>query len=241
MSQHDHNSASKHHKPRHGSERSYIIGFVLSLIFTFIPYYLVVNHVITGNVLFGTILGIGVIQMIIQVVFFLHLGRERKPRWQLWFLMGTVVAILVVVGGSWFILRHLHHNMSPTEIAKTLAENEGIAQVNGKPTGACQGAYTLHKVTIRDGVVIPKNTIARYCDRLVLINDDGDNLEIAFGEHNHHTPYNGVTEFELSDRRPETIILSQTGTYRFHDHDNPSTFGFFTVDSDRAKASSSAY
>src|SRR5687768_12731131 len=84
----------------HGTMKSYVIGFVLSLIFTFIPYYLVVNKTVSGGVLLATILGFAVLQMIIQITFFLHLGRGPKPKWNLYFFISTVGIILVVVGGS---------------------------------------------------------------------------------------------------------------------------------------------
>ena len=96
------------HKREHGTVRSYVIGFILSLVFTIIPYYLVVEKVVSGKVLLGTILGFGLLQMIVQVVFFLHLGREKKPYWQRYFLVGTIGGILVVVGGSIWIMSHLH-------------------------------------------------------------------------------------------------------------------------------------
>jgi len=217
-----------HGSSEHGSAKSYVIGFVLSLIFTFIPYYIVVNKVLSGDALLATILAIGVVQMIIQIVFFLHLGRERKPRWQLYFFIGTVGAILVIVGGSWFIMKHLHYNMTP-DVSKKLIEKEGIGQLGGKDTGACTGAYTLHNVIIRDGVVSPVLTEARYCDRLVFINNDDIVRDITFGAQENPEDYSGESNVVVRKGRAKTIILNQQGTYRFYDNLAPDVTGIFSV------------
>jgi cytochrome o ubiquinol oxidase subunit IV len=233
MSQLTHNAAhgsDGHQQAEHGSAKSYIIGFILSLIFTFIPYYIVVNKVISGDALLATILGIAVIQMIIQIVFFLHLGRERKPRWQLYFFIGTVGAILVVVGGSWFIMKHLHYNMAPADVSKKLVEKEGIYQLGGEKTGACRGGdYTLHQVTIRNGTVDPNRTEARFCDRLLIINEDDEVREITFGTHPQHESYAGESELVVRKGRAKTLILNEPGSYQFHDHLDSETAGYFTV------------
>ena len=85
--------SKKSHKPtpksEHGTTRSYVIGFVLSLIFTVIPYYLVTNKTIAGSALLATILGIAVLQMFIQIFFFLHLGRGPKPFYNVVFFFAT--------------------------------------------------------------------------------------------------------------------------------------------------------
>jgi cytochrome o ubiquinol oxidase operon protein cyoD len=62
-------TTTQHHE-EHGTTASYVSGFLLSLLFTFIPYYLVIEKKVSGNALLATILGFAVIQMIIQLLFF---------------------------------------------------------------------------------------------------------------------------------------------------------------------------
>jgi cytochrome o ubiquinol oxidase operon protein cyoD len=228
MSKSTHDTAALH-KAEHGSMRSYVIGFILSLAFTLIPYSMVVNESISGTKLLATIIAIAVVQMIIQVVFFLHLGRERKPRWQLYFLVGTVGGILVVVAGSIIIMNHLYGNMTPMDASKKLIEDEGIYQLGGEKTGACRGVHDNHKVSIKDGMVNPNYVEARRCDTLTFIKEDTIDREITFGTHPDHGNYAGETALKLRPNRGKTITLSETGTYHFHDHLNPETAGYFTV------------
>jgi cytochrome o ubiquinol oxidase operon protein cyoD len=221
------------HHSEHGTTRSYVIGFVLSLIFTIIPYYLVVEKVITGNALLATILGFAIVQMIIQVVFFLHIGRERKPYWQRWFLLGTMFGIAVVVGGSIWIMGHLHYNMSPVtreDAVKKLIEDEGIYQIGGTETGACHGQYTTYKMTITDDGIVPNSIVARHCDRLTFINESSRSTRyIMFGSFEEPKAYGGEDMISVPSRRPKTIILNETGTHQFHDHMYDNVTGTFTV------------
>lgn len=216
----------------HGTMRAYIIGFILSLIFTFIPYFLVVNHTITGMALLVTILGFGVLQMLVQVLFFLHLGRGPKPTYEQVFFVVTVFTILVVVGGSIIITSNLRHHMAPSasEQTKKLVNDEAIYQIGGEKTGACQGQHDNHQVMIMDNKVTPFHIEAKRCDTLTFMNHDAQAKEIVFGEYPEHKSYAGETEYVVRSGHNKTITLSEVGTYTFHDHVRPETVGEFTVE-----------
>ncbi len=216
-------------KDQHGSIKSYTAGFILSLVFTFIPYYLVVNQTVSGTSLLITIMGFALIQMVIQVTFFLHLGRGPKPNWNLFFFASTFGIILVVVGGSIMIMNNLHYNMSPTEKVKKLVNDEGIHQVAGVKTGACQELHENHQIIIKDGKVTPTHTDASKCDTLTFINEDDVVREITFGTHPKHGSYAGEMELTIRKNRNKSITLSESGSYQFHDHLQPETAGEFTV------------
>jgi cytochrome o ubiquinol oxidase subunit IV len=217
-------------KREHGTIQSYVIGYALSIVFTLIPYYLVVNRVVTGIVLFGTILVFALVQALIQVLFFLHLGRERKPKWQSGFLAATAGGIFVVTVGTFWIMYHLHENMTPTQAELKLAQDEGIAQVSGTQTGACVGASTMHMVVIKNGLASPQHTDAHRCDTIMFMNEDNVSRYIAFGPHENHEVYGGVTGLSLSNgQEDQTLILNEAGTHSFHDHLHDEMTGDFTV------------
>jgi len=125
MSSEPHNT-STHTEAERGTLGSYVVGFILSLLFTVIPYYLVTKKTLSGQALLITIIGFAVLQLIIQMVFFLHLGREPKPRWNLLFFVSTLGIILIVVLGSLWIMTHLNYNISPLEMNNELIKDEGI-------------------------------------------------------------------------------------------------------------------
>jgi cytochrome o ubiquinol oxidase operon protein cyoD len=106
---------------------SYVIGFALSLVTTLVAYFLVVNHVLPMQALVYTVLGIAVIQLIVQVIFFLHIG--QGSRWKIVSFVFTIMVVGVVVVGSIWIMHNLNYNMmdmSPDEQQQYMSEHEGI-------------------------------------------------------------------------------------------------------------------
>lgn len=213
----------------HRTTQSYIIGFLLSLVFTVIPYSLVVQKLLTGTTLLIAILVIAVLQMLVQIFFFLHLGRGPKPLYNIAFFAFTASTIIVVVGGSIFIMNNLYAHMAGPEITKRLAQDEAIAQIGGEKTGACQELHTNHKVSIINGAVSPQHLEAKLCDTLTFINYDDSTREIGFGSHPNHTGYAGQDDLLLYKGRGTTLTLNEAGSFFFHDHLHPTVTGDFTV------------
>ncbi len=90
---------------------SYVTGYVLSLLFTYIPYLMVTRHLFGKD---STIFGIAVfavIQLCVQVYFFLHLPARVRPFWNFFVLMFTILIISFLVVGSLWIMHHLNMNM----------------------------------------------------------------------------------------------------------------------------------
>ncbi len=208
---------------------SYVIGFLLSVVFTVGSYYLVVNHRVSGNTLLSAIIGFAILQMLIQVFFFLHLGRGPKPAYNVVFFGATVGFILVVISGSLFIMSHLYANMAALQVTTRLAQTEGISQVGGKKTGACQEIRAHHTVIISGSTASPVHTDAKLCDNLTFIAQDKVLHDIAFGPHPNHQSYAGELDLLVRKGQNQTITLNQSGTYLFHDHLDPTLTGEFTV------------
>jgi len=95
----------------HGSLKAYIVGFILSIILTIIPYFMVVNHTLAGNGLVLVILAIGVVQLLIQLIFFLHLSFAPEQRSTSMAFVFTVLIVAILVVGSLWIMWNLNYNM----------------------------------------------------------------------------------------------------------------------------------
>jgi hypothetical protein len=94
---------------------------------------------------------------------------------------------------------------------------------------ACQGSHTAHQVVIQNDKVLPQHTDAKRCDRLSITNLDDQDRVIAFGPHEHHVAYDGVTERYLNQNGKFSVTLVQPGNFRFHDHEQDIVQGTFTV------------
>lgn len=97
----------------HGSLKAYLIGFTASLLFTFLAYFLVVDHLLTGATLVLTLVGLALLQGVAQLLFFLHLGKEPKPHWETLIFLFMVGILLIIVAGSLWIMYDLNHRMMP--------------------------------------------------------------------------------------------------------------------------------
>lgn len=114
------------HTQPHGSISSYIIGFILSLFLTLAAYFMVTLHLLTLIPLTIAILVLAVLQLLVQLIFFLHLGKEQGPRWHLVFFISTVGTVLLIVVASIWIMAHLNYNMMPSQMDQQIMKDEGI-------------------------------------------------------------------------------------------------------------------
>lgn len=92
----------------HGSYRHYAIGFVLSLLLTSLSFYLVATKQLTSPTLVYTIVGLALLQAICQLIFFLHVGQEDSPKWETLIFCFMVLVLLIVAGGSLWIMGDLN-------------------------------------------------------------------------------------------------------------------------------------
>src|SRR3546814_4114560 len=59
------------------------IGFVLSVILTLIPFVVVMKGFLSGWLLVGLLVAFAIGQLLVQLVFFLHMGKGSDSRWNL--------------------------------------------------------------------------------------------------------------------------------------------------------------
>jgi cytochrome o ubiquinol oxidase operon protein cyoD len=99
----------------HGSVRSYTLGFALSLLLTLAAYFSVVEHWLSGWALVTAIILLALTQFYVQVELFLHIGNERKPRWNMMALLFMIVTVATIVLGSIWIMANLNYNMMSSD------------------------------------------------------------------------------------------------------------------------------
>lgn len=101
----------------HGWSWSYkpqFLGLVLSFLLTVAAYRFVTHHVLSDFLLYLTIFGCGLTQVLIQFVLFFHLGLEDKPHWNTITFLFTLLVITIVVGGTFWIMNNLNYDLMPT-------------------------------------------------------------------------------------------------------------------------------
>jgi cytochrome o ubiquinol oxidase operon protein cyoD len=91
-------------KEYHGSLTSYLIGLFASLLLTVSSFYLVWTSALSRHALIYTVIGLAIVQAAFQLRFFLHLGKEAKPRWEsISFYFMLTCLVIIVIGSLWIM------------------------------------------------------------------------------------------------------------------------------------------
>lgn len=98
-------------KEWHGTLKSYLIGFIASLLLTCASFLLVATRVLSAQTLLYTIIILALLQALVQLRLFLHLGQEAKPRWETFVFYFMVLTLLVVAIGSLWVMYDLNYRM----------------------------------------------------------------------------------------------------------------------------------
>lgn len=128
-----------------GSFKTYTSGFILSLSLTGTAFWLAHKHIVShhvspsDNVMLAALAALAVVQLFVQLVFFLHLDRESKPRWNNVVLAFAVTVVVIIVGGSIWIMTNLnyHHEgfgkthdghtlTTPSQTNRYIIKDEGV-------------------------------------------------------------------------------------------------------------------
>ena len=114
---HDHHGHDDHHEDDgpHSTVKGYAIGFVLSVILTVIPFWLVMGKVFdSSSTTAFVILGFAAVQIVVHMIYFLHMNTKVEGGWSMLALIFTLVLVVITLAGSLWVMYHLNHNMMPS-------------------------------------------------------------------------------------------------------------------------------
>lgn len=95
----------------HGSVKSYVTGLLLSLVLTVIPFAVVMSGALSTAATVVVIAATAVLQILVQLVMFMHMNAKADEGWNLMSFVFTLTILVLVIGGSLWIMQHLHLNM----------------------------------------------------------------------------------------------------------------------------------
>ncbi|MYM87569.1 cytochrome o ubiquinol oxidase subunit IV [Rugamonas sp. FT82W] len=114
---HDHHGHDDHGHDAvpHGSLKDYAIGFVLSVILTAIPFWLVMHKAFDkSSTTAAVILAFAAVQVVVHMVYFLHMNGKIEGGWSLLATLFTLVLLVIVLAGSIWVMYHMNVNMMPS-------------------------------------------------------------------------------------------------------------------------------
>jgi len=116
-------SAASHHDAHdhahddvgyHATVQGYVTGFVLSVVLTAIPFWLVMAKVLPPGATKFIILGFAAVQVVVHMVYFLHMNAKVEGGWSMLALLFTVIVVVIMLAGSIWVMYHMNANMMPT-------------------------------------------------------------------------------------------------------------------------------
>jgi cytochrome o ubiquinol oxidase operon protein cyoD len=105
----------------HGSMRSYLVGFILSVVLTAIPFWLVMSGAASPGWTAAIVIVAAVVQILVHTVCFLHVNTQAEGGWTLVAYVFTGVIVLITILGSLWIMYHLNTNMMPGMMTGTVS------------------------------------------------------------------------------------------------------------------------
>lgn len=94
-----------------GSVTSYTVGFVLSVVLTVIPFALVLSGALSQAATVFCVFAAAIVQIVVQLHYFLHLDRSSGMYWNVLSLVFTVLIMTLFIGGSIWVMYSLHYRM----------------------------------------------------------------------------------------------------------------------------------
>jgi cytochrome o ubiquinol oxidase operon protein cyoD len=90
-----------------------MIGFVLSVILTAIPFALVMTGVLPTQATALIVMGFAVVQIVVHMIYFLHMNSKSEGGWIMLALIFTIIVVVIALSGSLWVMYHLNTNMMP--------------------------------------------------------------------------------------------------------------------------------
>ena len=117
---HDDHDDHDDHDEQHGLHATlggYVVGFVLSVILTAIPFWIVMTKAIeSSGFTIVAILAFAAVQIVVHMVFFLHMTPKAEGGWSMMALAFTIILVVITLSGSLWVMFHLKSNMMPVTV-----------------------------------------------------------------------------------------------------------------------------
>lgn len=113
-------SLHEHDSHAHGSLKSYTIGFILSVVLTAIPFWIVMGKVFEkSSTTAFVVLAFAAVQIVVHMIYFLHMNTKSEGGWSMLALIFTIVIVVITLSGSIWVMYHMNSNMMPNMVDPT--------------------------------------------------------------------------------------------------------------------------
>jgi cytochrome o ubiquinol oxidase operon protein cyoD len=107
----EHHAAGLEYGGSQKTLRGYLIGFISSAALTLFAFALVHWSLLRDFHLYGALAVLALAQVVVQALCFLRLNASAEGRWNLLPFLFTLMIIVILAGGSLWIMYNLNYNM----------------------------------------------------------------------------------------------------------------------------------
>lgn len=128
---HHHDGHDDHDDGPHSTLSGYVTGFILSVILTAIPFWLVMADIITDRTMGVLVLGgFAMAQIVVHMIFFLHMNGKVQGGWTMVSAIFTIVFLAIVIAGTLWVMFHMNKNMMPSHDMQSM---QSMQDMRGGP------------------------------------------------------------------------------------------------------------
>ncbi|MGP1959114.1 MAG: cytochrome o ubiquinol oxidase subunit IV [Arsenophonus sp. NC-CH8-MAG3] len=95
----------------YSSMKTYLIGFILSVILTVVPFWIVIKSTTSHDMILWIVICTAIAQILVHLICFLHMNTSSDNSWNLIAFLFTMLIIGIIVIGSLWIMYNLSINM----------------------------------------------------------------------------------------------------------------------------------
>ena len=156
-------------------------------------------------------------------------------------MKGIIIAVIIVVvigAFAWFFFASNQTKteepaattQSGSESSTDTSENQNDNDLTGQKNEIKEGST----VTYSDSGFSPQSVTVKSGENITWVNDSNSTVQVGSANHPTHTINQQITgdEFviELAPGESETVQLTKTGNWGYHDHLKPGMTGLITVE-----------
>jgi cytochrome o ubiquinol oxidase operon protein cyoD len=102
----------------HGTLRDYLTGFILSVVLTATPFWLVMSGALAKPLAAAAVVAFAAAQILVHMVYFLHMNTRSEGGWSMLALIFTVILVAIALSGTLWVMYHLTANMAPMDMSQ---------------------------------------------------------------------------------------------------------------------------
>lgn len=145
--------------------------------------------------------------------------------------IAIIVAVVLIFFGWWYMQSQKVQTNPQTTTPSTTTVMESPSPIGEESTNSgSMEKKSEHSVSVTSAGFLPKTLTIKVGETVTWMNDDSANHTVNSAPHPAHTDYSPLNLNVIQPGASKSLSFPMAGTYKYHDHLNPTLFGSITVE-----------